>query len=141
MPFDLSGYSKVPSAFVRPATPSPVDFSPFMNSPSGAISTYLTLAAGLPSSNLIEPFTVIDPGSAGWRVHSSFVGVPPSGRCLTTKQVRLLLSPGFRHQFAFTAPGVGRLNVSGCGSWQGNLAVLTNNNSTRRFGRQALCSF
>src|SRR6266404_3666309 len=102
MPFDLSGYSKVPSAFVRPGTPSPLDCSPFMNSPSGAIRMYLTLAAGVPSSNLMEPLTLTELGSAGWRVHASLAGVLPSGRCLTTKQVRLLLSPGFRHQSALT---------------------------------------
>src|SRR5262249_23060894 len=100
MPFGFFGYSNVPFAFVRPGTPSPFDFSPSMNSPSGAIKIYLTFGAGLPSSNLMEPRTVTDPGSAGWRVHASFFGLPPFGWCLTTKQARSLLFPGFRHQLA-----------------------------------------
>src|SRR5687768_16963904 len=132
-PFGFEGYSKVPSARVCPATPSPrrapLTTSPSMNSPSGAIRTYLILAAGEPSSNLIEPLTMKVPVSPGVMHH--WPGLA-EGQLRVAKQQCLELLPGPRHQELLTAPAAGLLNVSGWRTSHGSSVARTKSNSVRR---------
>src|SRR4051794_14871808 len=98
------------------------------------MSAYFAFGAGLPSSKTIVPEMVIVSCCAGCTCHLG--GCAP---VRVRKQLRLLGSPGPRHQLVPPAPGAGRSNVNGLATSHGNLLALTNNNSVRRLGRQASC--